>query len=210
MYPHKVQVRCQNRIEPTRGRRRRANAPAKLSFLVCVEEDPDRPLLVEGERRLTRGMAWDQARRLATFFLSRGLKPGDVISFQLPNWVEAAVVALAARMCGLIINPVTPIYREAELSYILADCGSKLIFVPQLFRKWDHLRQVRTLNNLNEAQQKALSSLDPAGFPASDKVMSRCISTAIGLLWTDEQIKEKGEKIVAAIRKVARQEKSLA
>jgi 8-amino-3,8-dideoxy-alpha-D-manno-octulosonate transaminase len=32
--------------------------------------------------------------------------------------------------------------------------------------------------------------------------MSRCISTAISLLWTDEQIKEKGEKIVAAIKKV--------
>ena len=78
------------------------------------------------------------------------------------------------------------------------------------FRKWDHLRQIRTLNNLNEAQKKALSSIDPAGFPASDKVMSRCISTAIGLLWTDEQIKEKGEKIVAAIRKVASKENSLA
>jgi len=71
------------------------------------------------------------------------------------------------------------------------------------YRKWDHLRQSRTLNNLNDAQKKALSSLEPDGFPASDKVMSRCISTAIGLLWTDEQVKEKGEKIVAAIRKVA-------
>jgi acyl-CoA synthetase (AMP-forming)/AMP-acid ligase II len=109
---------------------------------VRVQEDPDRLLLVEGEHRLTRGLAWDQARRLAAFFLSRGLKPGDVVSFQLPNWVEAAVVALAARMCGLIINPVTPIYREAELSYILADCGSKLIFTPGVFRKWDHLAVV--------------------------------------------------------------------
>jgi 8-amino-3,8-dideoxy-alpha-D-manno-octulosonate transaminase len=78
------------------------------------------------------------------------------------------------------------------------------------FRKWDHLRQVKTLNNLNEAQKKAMSSIDPAGFPASDKVMGRCISTAIGLLWTDEQIKEKGEKIVAAIRKVASKENSFA
>ena len=78
------------------------------------------------------------------------------------------------------------------------------------FRKWDHLRQVKTLNNLNDAQKKALTSIDPAGFPASDKVMSRCISTAIGLLWTDEQIKEKGEKIVAAIRKVASKENSFA
>jgi 8-amino-3,8-dideoxy-alpha-D-manno-octulosonate transaminase len=76
------------------------------------------------------------------------------------------------------------------------------------FRKWDHLRQVKTLNNLNDAQKKALSSLDLGGFPASDKVMSRCISTAIGLLWTDEQVKEKGEKIVAAIQKVTRQERS--
>jgi acyl-CoA synthetase (AMP-forming)/AMP-acid ligase II len=109
---------------------------------VKVEEDPDRLLLVEGEHRLTRGLAWEQARRLAAFFLSRGLAPGDVVSFQLPNWVEAAVVALAARMCGLIINPVTPIYREAELSYILADCGSKLIFTPGVFRKWDHLAAV--------------------------------------------------------------------
>jgi 8-amino-3,8-dideoxy-alpha-D-manno-octulosonate transaminase len=32
--------------------------------------------------------------------------------------------------------------------------------------------------------------------------MSRCISTAISLLWTEEQIKEKGEKMVAVIKKV--------
>ncbi len=32
--------------------------------------------------------------------------------------------------------------------------------------------------------------------------MSRCISTSIGLLWTEEQTHEKGEKIVAAIKKV--------
>jgi 8-amino-3,8-dideoxy-alpha-D-manno-octulosonate transaminase len=78
------------------------------------------------------------------------------------------------------------------------------------FRKWDHLRKAATLNNPNEAQKKALLSLDPAGYPASDKIMSRCISTAIGLLWTEEQTKEKGEKIAAAIRKVLNKEKSLA
>ena len=32
--------------------------------------------------------------------------------------------------------------------------------------------------------------------------MSRCVSTAISLVWTEEQIKEKGEKLAAAIRKV--------
>ena len=73
-------------------------------------------------------------------------------------------------------------------------------------RKWDHLCRVDTLNKLNEAQEKALRGLKIDGFPASDKIMSRCISTAIGLLWTEEQTKERGEKIVAAVKKVLARE----
>ena len=104
----------------------------------AVRAEPERVLLIECSTRLTRAAAWEQACRLASFLLSRGLGPGDVISFQLPNWVEAAVIALASRMTGLVLNPIPPIYRESELTYILEDCGSKLIFVPQVFRKHDH------------------------------------------------------------------------
>ncbi|MET0587818.1 MAG: AMP-binding protein [Novosphingobium sp.] len=100
--------------------------------------EPEHVFQIEGERQMTRAEVWDQSLRLAGFFLSRGLKPGDVVSFQLPNWMEAAVIALSARMCGLIINPIPPIYRESELAYILVNCGSKLIFVPGTFRKHDH------------------------------------------------------------------------
>jgi len=110
-----------------------------------LAEDPDHLFQIEGDKRVTRGEVWDQSLRLASFFLSRGLKPGDVISFQLPNWVETPVIALAARMCGLIINPIPPIYRESELAYILGDCGSKLIFVPGVFRKHDHTAMVESL-----------------------------------------------------------------
>ncbi len=110
-----------------------------------MAEDPNRLYQIEGDRRVTRGELWDQALRLAGFFLSRGLKPGDVISFQLPNWTETPVIALAARMIGLVINPIPPIYREAELEYILGDCGSKLIFVPGTFRKCDHVAMVEGL-----------------------------------------------------------------
>jgi hypothetical protein len=37
--------------------------------------------------------------------------------------------------------------------------------------------------------------------------MSRCISTAIGLTWTDEQLKTKGEQMVNVIRKVLSEQK---
>jgi len=68
--------------------------------------------------------------------------------------------------------------------------------------KWDHLKNATTLNRLSDIQQNALLKLKDTSFAASDAVMSRCISTAISLLWTEEQIKEKGEKMVAAIKKV--------
>ena len=75
-------------------------------------------------------------------------------------------------------------------------------------RKWDHLKNATALGKLTDAQEKALLSLDKADFSASDRIMSRCISTVIGLLWTEEQTKEKGEKIVAAIKKVLSKEKA--
>ncbi|MDZ4072108.1 MAG: DegT/DnrJ/EryC1/StrS family aminotransferase [Sediminibacterium sp.] len=68
--------------------------------------------------------------------------------------------------------------------------------------KWDHLKNAITLNRLSDVQQQALLKLKDSSFAASDAVMSRCISTAISLLWTEEQIKEKGEKMVAVIKKV--------
>lgn len=68
--------------------------------------------------------------------------------------------------------------------------------------KWDHLKNATTLNKLSDVQQNALLKLKETSFAASDAVMSRCISTAISLLWTEEQIKEKGEKMVAVIKKV--------
>jgi 8-amino-3,8-dideoxy-alpha-D-manno-octulosonate transaminase len=39
-------------------------------------------------------------------------------------------------------------------------------------------------------------------FSASDAVLSRCICTSISLLWTEQQVQEKGEKLVSAIKKV--------
>lgn len=69
-------------------------------------------------------------------------------------------------------------------------------------RKWDHLKNNLSLHALSDSQQGALKKIRSQDFSASNAVMSRCISTAISLLWTEEQIREKGEKIAAAVRKV--------
>jgi 8-amino-3,8-dideoxy-alpha-D-manno-octulosonate transaminase len=77
-------------------------------------------------------------------------------------------------------------------------------------RKWDHLKNAITLNALHPELKAAVMHHANKDFTASDKVMSRCISSAIGLLSTEEQIKDKGEKIVSAVKKVlARQTVSM-
>lgn len=69
-------------------------------------------------------------------------------------------------------------------------------------RKWDHLKNNASLFLLNADQQKALKKLQSQNFSDSDAIMSRCISSSISLLWTEEQVREKGEKIVSVINKV--------
>ena len=68
-------------------------------------------------------------------------------------------------------------------------------------RKWDHLKNAMALHRLSAEQTNALQQLANQDFSSSDALMSRCVSTAVSLVWTPAQIKEKGEKMVAAIRK---------
>ncbi len=69
-------------------------------------------------------------------------------------------------------------------------------------RKWDHLKNAVTLNALHPDLKAQVIQHATKVFAASDAVMSRCVSTAISLLWTEEQIEEKGEKMVGVIKKV--------
>lgn len=68
-------------------------------------------------------------------------------------------------------------------------------------RKWDHLKHNATLARISAEQENALFKLRSNDFSASDVILSRCLSTAISLVWTEAQIMEKGEKMVAAIKK---------
>lgn len=69
-------------------------------------------------------------------------------------------------------------------------------------RKWDHLKNAVTLNALHPDLKKAVIHHATKDFSASDAIMSRCVSTAIGLLWTPEQIQTKGEQMVSVIKEL--------
>ncbi|MBV1691069.1 AMP-binding protein [Novosphingobium sp. G106] len=104
---------------------------------VLAEQDPGFVAFVEGEERLTREALVADAEALSVALHARGLRPGDVIAFQVPNWREAAVINLAAAMSGLVVNPIVPIYRDHEVTQMLGDCGARAFFVAAAFRGYD-------------------------------------------------------------------------
>ena len=69
-------------------------------------------------------------------------------------------------------------------------------------RKWEHLKKSVTLNSLHPDLKAAVMHHASKDFAPSDAIMSRCVSTAIGLLWTPEQIQTKGQQMTDVIKEV--------
>ncbi len=69
-------------------------------------------------------------------------------------------------------------------------------------RKWHHLKNAITLNALPPELKQNVQHHANKDFSPSDAILSRCVSTAINLSPTEAQVKEKGEKIVAVIKKI--------
>jgi acyl-coenzyme A synthetase/AMP-(fatty) acid ligase len=108
-------------------------------FDAAVAATPSATALVAPHgRRLSFAELDRESRGLAAHFAKRGLGKGDVVSVQLPNWAEFATVHLAATRLGAVTNPLLPIYRENELSYILRFARTMIAVIPGNYRNCDY------------------------------------------------------------------------
>lgn len=111
-----------------------------------AQEQPDEvAIYLEGEPSITYGSIAEEARRLIRGLQQLGIREGDVISFQLPNWRESVVLDIAASALGLIVNPVIPIYRDHELRFILKDARTRLIYIPEQVRSLEFPSMIASL-----------------------------------------------------------------
>jgi len=88
---------------------------------------PDRLALVDGDRRLTYRELDTEVERVAGRLHELGIGPGDVVTSQLPNGIEAAVLCFAAGRVGAVHNPVVMSHREHELHEITTDARTALL-----------------------------------------------------------------------------------
>lgn len=99
---------------------------------------PDAPFLVDASTELTYAEFADRTLRLAAGLHRAGLRRGERIAVQLPNWVEFPLVAAAASRIGAILVPIMPIYRGDEVRYVIEHSGAVLAVTCGEFRGFDH------------------------------------------------------------------------
>lgn len=69
-------------------------------------------------------------------------------------------------------------------------------------RRWMHLKNGDWLHRFPEEQRMGILHYANAAFPQSDAIMSRCISSSVSLLWSEEEARARGEKMAAVLKGV--------
>lgn len=150
-----------------------------------ADEQPDVPAIIAANCEtgdvvtVTFGELHERTARIAQGLTNLGVTKGEVVSFQLPNCWEFIAVHLACLRIGAISNPLMPIFRHRELSFMLENAGSRVFIAPTHFRGFDHgtlalrlreeittLEHVILIDGPNDASfEKILLSQEPrAGF----------------------------------------------
>ena len=106
---------------------------------LAVLSAPEREAVVDARgKRLTYAQVEDLAARLAGHLRDAGVRRGDIVSVQLPNWAEFLAVNVACLKLGAVVNPMLPQHRSREMSYRLNACGSTALVMATQFRSMDY------------------------------------------------------------------------
>ena len=105
----------------------------------------------------------DLARRVRTGLEARGVRPGDVVAFQLPNWMEAAAVFWGAAMAGAVVAPIVHFYGHKEVAYILRTSGARVLVTADRFGHQDFLGNLDAIGSDADALEHVFVVGDDVG-----------------------------------------------
>lgn len=124
----------------------------------AVHQYPDKTALVsikddQPEKSFTYRELLHTSNKIALGLRKLGIQKNDIVSCQLPNWWEFSLLYIACRRIGAVLNPLMPIFRERELTFMLKHSESKVFIVPKVFRKFDYEQLAYQLQkNINSLQ----------------------------------------------------------
>ena len=153
------------------GRTVSAPTPFSQNFLWPLIEEraertPDALFAVdERERQMTFGEYREAGLRCAAGLQTLGVAAATVVSWQLPTTFEALILVAGLARCGAVQNPILPILREREVSFITEQTEAAFLFVPRVFRGFDFEAMARAATG--ERGTPAIHVIDD-GLPDGD------------------------------------------
>jgi acyl-CoA synthetase (AMP-forming)/AMP-acid ligase II len=131
--------------------------------------------LDERGRTLSFAQYREAALRYAAGLAQLGIARDVPVSWQLPTRIDALVLTAALARLGAVQNPILPILREREVSFITRQIGARWLFVPRVFRGFDFEAMAKQVERLRpgltvHCVDGGLPEDDPASLPPAPLV----------------------------------------
>jgi cyclohexanecarboxylate-CoA ligase len=134
---------------------------------------PDREAVVDARGRATYGQLAAQVRRLARACSDLGVRAGDRVSIQLPNWRECLVAHFALERIGAVAVTLPPMYRHKEMRFILGVTEARVAIVATGYHGFDFLQMYCELWPQLPALQNILTVQgEPSQVPPNPRIRS--------------------------------------
>lgn len=116
---------------------------------------PDAPAVLEADGHALTSLTWreldEEAGRVSALLLELGVRRGEPVAVQLPNWSEFVAIALGIMRAGAVVTPIMPVFGPREAAMTLARSRARVVFLPNYFRGRQPV--VELLSAIGEAQK---------------------------------------------------------
>ena len=164
-----------------------------------AKERPEETAYVYYGNNLTWSQLQDDTGRLAQFLKDQGVGKGDRIALFMQNCPQYLIGHYAIQMLGAIVVPLNPMYKEAELEYLINEADIKAVIAGQelyptmeaVKGKAKSLQFIITTHYADFLSESPTLPL-PAEFLAEKVTMERTFDL-LEILYTNEVLKEVEE-----------------
>ena len=150
----------------------------------AVSAHPDKAAVIgyveaSGQRHaLSYAELSDRADRIAAGLLDLDVRPGQVVSAQLPNWWQLVALHLGCLRVGAVTNALMSIFRRRELEFMLGLAESTVLVVPETFNGFDHAGMADELRTELPALRHVITVCPDGGGSFDDVLLSRASTEA--------------------------------
>ncbi len=118
---------------------------------------PSKEALVDDRVRLTYSELRNRVDHAALGLMNLGIKKGDTVLLQLPNWAEYVYAYFALQKIGAIPVVLISGYRQLEVSHLALLTEARAWIVPDQYRKIDYLSFIGEVRHKNPQLRQVIS-----------------------------------------------------